>query len=362
MANHHKNKKAFGVSDIDRYYSGKMPPQEMHELEKAALEDSFLADAMEGFVHTKSASEDVVDLRARLYKRKHHGKTNDMFFRAAAMIIVIAGAGWLLYQLAIKDQDNSMSYRNKPEISIPQLSKDSSANNATLSEKKAGDQKPKIKEERSKKATTIIDRTQISESADQPTIENREVESSNVVPDSLEAADARGDVAMAAPRLFKSPIEKKVHNDSGLLRNSLPVQKRTEPYDEVQIISKGNQVMITIKETPDGINEMVLSRKKKDSLVKKGPSIIIEEAEPEESWSEFGEYLSENMRKLEDIQSESLTGTVKLSFDVNTSGEPVNIHVEKSLCNKCDAEALRLLKEGPKWKKKTKRGKVIIQF
>jgi hypothetical protein len=48
---------------------------------------------------------------------------------------------------------------------------------------------------------------------------------------------------------------------------------------------------------------------------------------------------------------------------VNDVGEPVNIKVEKSLCAQCDDEAIRLLKQGPKWKKKkNKKGKVTIRF
>ena len=52
-----------------------------------------------------------------------------------------------------------------------------------------------------------------------------------------------------------------------------------------------------------------------------------------------------------------------LSFDVDDNGIPRNIRVEKSLCASCDEEAIRLLKEGPKWeKKKNKKGKVKIRF
>jgi hypothetical protein len=42
----------FTASDIERYYSGKMSPQERHALEKAALDDPFLADALEGYTFT----------------------------------------------------------------------------------------------------------------------------------------------------------------------------------------------------------------------------------------------------------------------------------------------------------------------
>jgi len=54
---------------------------------------------------------------------------------------------------------------------------------------------------------------------------------------------------------------------------------------------------------------------------------------------------------------------VQLSFDVDKNGQPTNIAVVKSLCQKCDEEAIRILKEGPKWKKnKNKKGKITIKF
>jgi TonB family protein len=48
---------------------------------------------------------------------------------------------------------------------------------------------------------------------------------------------------------------------------------------------------------------------------------------------------------------------VEVSFEVNKLGDPINIRIEKSLCDKCDKEAIRLIKEGPKWKRKAKKGK-----
>ena len=65
----------------------------------------------------------------------------------------------------------------------------------------------------------------------------------------------------------------------------------------------------------------------------------------------------------EELKTKTVSGEVQLSFDVNKEGQPVNIKVEKSLCQKCDEEAVRLLKDGPKWKKKkNKKGKLTIKF
>ena len=42
------NQPGYNRENLLRYISGKMSPAEMHALEKAALEDPFLADALEG--------------------------------------------------------------------------------------------------------------------------------------------------------------------------------------------------------------------------------------------------------------------------------------------------------------------------
>ena len=90
--------------------------------------------------------------------------------------------------------------------------------------------------------------------------------------------------------------------------------------------------------------------------------MVTEEPEPEEGWDAFDEYLANNLKPPPNIVKPA-DREVKLSFEVDKNGEPTNIKIEKSLCGECDAEAVRLLKEGPKWKrKKNKRAQVSIKF
>jgi hypothetical protein len=49
MTGSNENIKLYGVEEIRRYAEGKMSPEEMHAIEKAALDDPFLADAIDGF-------------------------------------------------------------------------------------------------------------------------------------------------------------------------------------------------------------------------------------------------------------------------------------------------------------------------
>ena len=59
-------------NDIEKYLNGKLTPAEMHALEKKALSDPFLAEALEGAEHIGGAefSKDVIALNENILKRK----------------------------------------------------------------------------------------------------------------------------------------------------------------------------------------------------------------------------------------------------------------------------------------------------
>ena len=64
---------SYNAATIEKYLAGELSPAEMHALEKAALDDPFLADAIEGISHglqnKSSLSTDVNELRQRLKQR-----------------------------------------------------------------------------------------------------------------------------------------------------------------------------------------------------------------------------------------------------------------------------------------------------
>ena len=105
--NNDKNNIIYTAKDIEQYLEGKLAPAQMHAMEKAALDDPFLADAIEGFESMKS-SEWKVQLLA-LHEDFTAGRTSakviplsrstGRWWKAAAAILVI-GSGtamtWLL--------------------------------------------------------------------------------------------------------------------------------------------------------------------------------------------------------------------------------------------------------------------------
>lgn len=66
----HKEKHiSYTAADIARYHAGKMSAKEMHDIERAALADAFLADALEGYPIDDKFDDSVQDLREVLQKR-----------------------------------------------------------------------------------------------------------------------------------------------------------------------------------------------------------------------------------------------------------------------------------------------------
>lgn len=86
----------FGAADFQRYHAGEMTATEMHALEKAALEDPFLADALEGYQFTSTAEADLEEISAKIppaEKQKDNAKvfTLNQWLRIAAMLVLVAG-------------------------------------------------------------------------------------------------------------------------------------------------------------------------------------------------------------------------------------------------------------------------------
>src|SRR5687768_2143695 len=101
-----QNFNLYTAADFERYHSGKMTQQEMYALEKAALDDPFLNDALEGYKLTKSPVADIREVKNRLEDRnKKNRKTAFLqpLIKIAAILLLVGGLGWLL----LKDENNS---------------------------------------------------------------------------------------------------------------------------------------------------------------------------------------------------------------------------------------------------------------
>ena len=89
------------------------------------------------------------------------------------------------------------------------------------------------------------------------------------------------------------------------------------------------------------------------------------DAVPAGGWAEYHNYLNNNIQLSDEAKQKNIHGEVELTVKLKDNGDISTVKVAKPLCEECDAEAVRLVKEGPKWEvkgnKKTK-AKVKVKF
>lgn len=107
-------------SDIEKYVSGRLSAREENELEKKALNDPFVSDALEGAeqISADAYEADVGELHARLEQRIKRGKVVPMWrlvARIAAGLLLVVLTGYFLYGLLDKPDQPIASSNTAPD-------------------------------------------------------------------------------------------------------------------------------------------------------------------------------------------------------------------------------------------------------
>lgn len=89
------------ILQIKKYLEGKLDTRAMYELERRALDDPFLMDAMEGYEAVGNQNKATAELAANLHNRLQKPKTRIISFStlamAASIITVLGVGGWWMF-------------------------------------------------------------------------------------------------------------------------------------------------------------------------------------------------------------------------------------------------------------------------
>ncbi len=474
-----KHTQHYTAADIEKYHKGLLSAKEMHDLEKAALDDPFLADALEGYAtRGVNVAADIAELKKRLEEKTEKTKVVPLstgkpssfpFLRVAAMVILIAGAGVLTYQFAFNNKNKSEQQvakleepaknetikandtvtANPSQAGSPETS--GSTAPGTVNDQKAvartgentgksniapalGPQKNEFFDSKAKaeEVQTEGDVAAKNPAAKLPghqtdTIKNykavtSEVAKENISKDNKEvvsgyakmdrdseqfmekkkAANANANASRKAEdqqayrnmNTFRGRVTDNrnvgvpfanvtnlVDNNAGTYTDAngyfnlryadtlLNVQVRSVGFENNTVLLRNNlpNNPVVMQEDRRGLSEVVISNKQVNTASRSlDINRTLEEPEPADGWSNYDTYIANNLNVPEEARNKpSSSPSVEISFEVDKNGEPTNFKVEKSLCPKCDQEAIRLIKEGPKWKRKAKkngRTTVTISF
>ena len=144
-------------------------------------------------------------------------------------------------------------------------------------------------------------------------------------------------------------------------------------YDPVEIrVDTSRTMLIAMNENKQTLNEVVVvgygAKKNKKSTTAGNVVTVKEQAkkeitpQPVIGKRSYQKYLKENLVRPTDDNCKDIKGEVVLSFFVNEEGKPQNITVIHGLCEFADKEAIRLVKEGPKWTSGKLPARVTVRF
>jgi hypothetical protein len=374
-----------------------MPEAEMHALEKAAMEDMFLADALEGYVNTATPDKDLAEIRERL-SEKGGGKVIPIkrsytWIRIAALVVVILGIGYMSY------------YFNSPKQNAIVA-----ANDTTKVERKMEAAKATDSTQEAFLNKAPVTANQYEYKTDRSPIKDKE---KNINPQSRHATEA--DSVSTITNVNKSAEVKEDQNEvtfspsqkQNILTGKV-VDTKGKPVPNASITNNNittttdnsGQFNLKTNDSTPTLNIAATGYNSKDTKLNNGETVVLEESgkgkqsdqavtalqtkrekkamgystsktqaapdsvsEPVVGWQKFNKYIKDNIDVRAKEKGENYIGTVILSFEINKKGSPIKIKVEQSLNNSLDEEAIRLLRDGPKWKYvKEKRCKVSIQF
>lgn len=454
--------KNYSAADIEKYQQGLLSEAERHAMEKAALEDPFLADAMDGYADAGPALQaDLDDLKKRLAQRTEEktkviplggsGNTAGRWMRAAILIGVLAGAGTLAYLLMFRDKQEEIAQAKDVNNSPVNTSSDSGiakASPSTITADSAlqtGTVSATVNKTEGKGNNTVADsisynnvetkgagkqvnekaaneelvnlnniQKELAKSSNQSVLleeeKKAEAKKKEVAAD-LKASDAEGynrlvttqtkakAVAPAPakniaennfvnPNIFRGrvtdaqnlgvPFAKVINTDDnvgtytdarGYFNLTSPdsvlnVQVRSIGFEnsntQLRNASPNNQVVL---QNDRRMNALVINNQRSNTNRRANNNVQLQEPEPADGWENYDTYLSNNLVLPDEYRNKpsgSSVAAVEVSFEVDAKGQPINIRVEKSLCEKCDKEAIRLIKEGPKWKQNARSGRTTV--
>jgi hypothetical protein len=420
----------YSATDIARYHRGEMSAAESHALEKAALDDPFLSDAIEGYAYSKAPEQELSALRSALAEKTQKQRTGVFFMsrskrntalKIAAMFILLAGLGLLIVKSSLNDKTNDLATiptEKKATDSFPlvntpsqrdSIESDSGPKNIAVSNQSSANQSTPTTSPAKPSATGTSSRYDnalagrklpVANESDQTVLadEKKAYRLSNK--DAKESKEeANLDAVAAAPEKTTLPpavmtnakeIKGSVTNENGQplpyasvtvngTRNRATTDKEgnfnikvTDTAAMLSANAAGYEMafvpvnnaannVIVLKES-SALSEVVVSGQTQGR--KKAPAKLIVESgdlEPEEGWILYNEYVESKLKPIVTNTKAKQRREVSLTFDVNENGEPINITVENSQCTQCNEQAIRLLKEGPKWKK-GKKGKISFRF
>ncbi|MBC7418756.1 MAG: carboxypeptidase-like regulatory domain-containing protein [Pedobacter sp.] len=432
------------IAVLEDYLDGKLDAQAMHRIEREALEDPFVAEALEGLRATPKRKQTLSILQKQLHnriknqpvKRKMWGITTQRLSIAATATVAFIVVS-ILFIMRETNRRNQLSKIVGHKEVIINLDSSRSAKKQDALAKLEPAKKEKPTEKAAVVAVLPALRKASSRKADGNDKVNSDAKTAAVVASATSASARMASTAQKAnvintivqstangidvsERINEVLTGKVVAKDDGLalpgvtvrlegssvstttdkngnftliadsahkinliasyigfqqklvnrnfLANNLAKSKSldTAQKENVTLTKNGfaakKPILIELEETKQNLNDVVVvgyQKQAKATVTGSAATIMSSASLPTIGWKKWRSYLQKNNRI---IKTDKKVKEVLLGFHVSNQGAPIYIKVIKGVGKKENAEAIRLLNDGPLWKSVEEEVQVTIEF
>ncbi|WP_234735711.1 energy transducer TonB [Tellurirhabdus bombi] len=402
------NDQPLSADDLHRYRSGQLDAAERHRIERLLLKEPLYDEALEGFelleTHQKPLAPAISDLQQRLQQRvKPETKERRLpvgWWAAAASVTVLLGAFFFWYLRQDAPQRSVAVTPQREAPAVPQAPPTSSQPVERLSAKPLTPALP-----RQRKAPQTRQPTDDKILASPPTERVADTDAPQTTVSAVEAPQRidtlRQSFSMAQPKIAMSAARQKPFAPAPMTVSGRVIDAETkEPLPGVtisflkqkhavvsdslgrfesnknlrlldsamvsyigykpKIVSSKDLLAgtIALKPDPQVLNEVIIvgygTQKKAD--ITGSVAKVSQKARPATG---FAEYVRSQKKIPLAATENQVSGTVKLRFKVRKNGTLTQIRVVKGLGYGCDEEAIRLIRESPRWQPAIRKNKPI---
>ena len=386
------------------YIRGLRKGKEAHRLEKESMKDPFLADAMDGYSQVEGNHEERIEklrmqFSAHTVKHTNSSKRKNSYaitWSIAACLVI--GIGISTYFLFLKKSMTDNVFIAKEDIPSavfePVTPKEEISSLAEAKMKQDSTHEVIVKQVDKKNivakskttpkpqsvpiaATPVIEEATGEETAGQAImLEETIVADTNTshseVPEMKVAkvaapnrnlikgkvTDEKGEPIIGASVAYTGTNTGTITDLNGefTLKKEEGNQELTAQfigYEPVEIpVDTSRTMLIAMNEDKQTLDEVVVV----------GTKDKYQTPQPVIGKRKYKKYLEENLIRPDDDKCKDVKGEVILVFFVDKEGNPQNITIVHGLCESADKEAVRLVKEGPKWTFGNLPARVTVQF
>jgi hypothetical protein len=290
------------------YIQGNRKGKEAHRIEKEAMRDPFLADAIEGFDTVKADhTQRISHIRRRILSSTQHSGQQIMYMGIAASLLLCLTVGG--YFLLNKQPDNLIA---RSELSIQKEAE------AFV-----------IEEEEILPAMTEI-----------PSLPD----GSEIRSESKMQVDATASQVSTAKMTSNAEALSIIESEDILDKQQFAQQEIYFVAQDAEAEISEDDVAVIKEKAMDVRREMAAAPARSRNV----ESINLSVPQPEIGMEAYEKYLKEAKLPLKDEKCANIQGEVEVEFTIK-EGQPTHLNIKQNLCDEAGKEAIRLIENGCKW-------------